>query len=126
MITILIILFNKIIKSEISPEHWFKMIFTLIHKKGDKLNADNYRAIELLSIPRKVFCIILMCRYLLIIEESMNDSQFGFRPGRGTIDVIFIVRQIIEKAREYQVRLYIYFIDFKTAFNTIWREALGK
>ena len=51
LITMLIILFNKIIKTEKSPEDWSKMIITPIHKKGDKLNADNYRA--LLSIPGK-------------------------------------------------------------------------
>ena len=71
------------------------MIITPIHMKGDKLNAENYTAIALLSIPGKVFCKILMCRYSNIIKESMSDSQFGFSPGRGTIDVIFIVRQII-------------------------------
>ena len=51
IIKILTILFNKIIKSDKSQEDWYKMIITPIHKKGDKLNADNYRA--LLSIPGK-------------------------------------------------------------------------
>ena len=48
MITILKILFNKIIKTEKSPEDWFKMMITIIHKKGDKLSSENYRAIALL------------------------------------------------------------------------------
>ena len=48
---------------EKSPEDWSKMIITRIHKKGDKLNVENYRDIALLSIPGKVFCTILMCRY---------------------------------------------------------------
>ena len=95
MITILTILFNKIIKTEKSPEDWSKMIITLIHKKGDKLNAYNYTANALISIPGKVFCKILMYRYSHLIEESMSDSHFGFRPGRGTIDAIFVIRQII-------------------------------
>ena len=56
----------------------------------------------------------------------MSDSQFGFRPGRGTIYAIFIIMQILEKAREHQVPLHIHFIDFKAAFDTIWREALWK
>ena len=45
------------------------MIINSIHNKGDKLNAENYRAIALLSIPWKVFCVIMMCRYSHIIEE---------------------------------------------------------
>ena len=121
---------HKLIKYELYIIYIYIYIYILhitpIHKKGDKLNAENYRAIALLSIPGKVFCKILMCRYSNIIEESISDSQFGFMPGRGTIDAIFIVRQIIEKAREHQVPLHIHFIDFKAAFDTIWREALWK
>ena len=56
----------------------------------------------------------------------MIDSQFGFKPGRRTIDTILIIRQIIEKTREHQVPLHIHFIDFKAAFDTILREALLK
>ena len=56
----------------------------------------------------------------------MSDSQFDFRPGRGTIDAIFIIRQIIEKTREHQVPLHIHFIEFKATFDTIWSEAFWK
>ena len=74
MITILTIVFNKIIKTEKSPEHCSKMSITPIHKKGDKLNEENYRAIALLSIPGKVLNKILMCRYSHIIEESLKND----------------------------------------------------
>ena len=56
----------------------------------------------------------------------MSNSQFDFRPGRGRIYAIFIIRQIIENVREHQVPLPIHFIDFKVAFDTIMREALWK
>ena len=59
-------------------------------------------------------------------EEAMKNSQFGFRQGRGTVDAIFIVRQIIEKAREHQVPFHFNFIDFKSAFDTVWRKALWR
>ena len=59
-------------------------------------------------------------------EHAIGESQFGFRPGRGTVDAIFIARQIIEKAKEHQVPIHFNFIDFKAAFDTIWRKALWK
>ena len=31
---------------------------------------------------------------------SINDSQFGFVPGRGTTDAIFVVRQLQVKYRD--------------------------
>ena len=92
-------LFNKIIVTENSPNDWSKMIITSIHKKVDKLNAANYRAITLLPIPGKIFRKILMNRCSHIIESSMSDSKFGFRPGRGTTDAIFIIRQLIEESK---------------------------
>ena len=41
-------------------------------------------------------------------------------------DAIFIVRQIQEKAKERGVNVHFNFVDFKSAFDTVWREALWK
>ena len=75
-------MFNTIIVTENSINDLSKMIITPIHKKCEKLNAANYRAIALLPIPGKIF---MMNRCSHISESSMNNSQFGFRSGRGTI-----------------------------------------
>ena len=119
-------IFNAIWVQEKTPKDWARMLVTPIHKKGDKLNPGNYRAISLLSIPGKVFSRILLNRMKLKTEEATGESQFGFRPGRGTVDAIFIVRQVIEKAQEHRVPLHFNFVDFKAAFDTVWRKALWK
>ena len=79
MIIILTIVLNKIIKMVKLLEYWSKMMITPIHKKVDKLNAENYRAIALLSIQGKVLCKILMCRYSHTIEESMIAIRLNAR-----------------------------------------------
>ena len=56
----------------------------------------------------------------------LTEEQCGFRSSRGTTDAVFVVRQIIEKARERRIKLHWNFVDFKAAFDTIWREALWK
>ena len=66
------------------------MIVTPVHKKGKKTR---------LSIPGKVFSHILLQRIKQKSEEFTKENQYGFRPNRGTVDAIFIVRQIIEKAK---------------------------
>ena len=46
-------------------------------------------------------------------------------PGRSTIDhIIFAFRQIIEKWNEHNRTLYIAFVDFKAAFDSIDRISL--
>ena len=47
---------------------------------------------------------------------SIDDSQFGFVPGRGTTDAIFVVRQLQEKYLATNKRLYMAFIDLEKAF----------
>ena len=93
-------IFNKIWKDEKTPQDWSKMLISPIHKKGDRLDVSNYRAIALLSIPEKVFSQILLTRIKITTESKSSESQFGFREGRGTIDAIFVTGQLIEKAKE--------------------------
>ena len=126
MTKFLLMLFNKVWREKNPSLEWSKMIVTPIHKKGNKTDPSNYWAISLLSIPGKVFSHILLQRIKQKSEEFTKENQYGFRPNRGTVDAIFIVRQIIEKAKERKVNLHFNFIDFKSAFDTIWRKALWK
>ena len=49
---------------------------------------------------------------------SIDDSQFGFVPSRGTTDAVFVVRQL----REYLAtnkRFYMAFVDLEKAFDGV-------
>ena len=59
MIQMLEKLFNAIWQKEQTPRDWYRMLVTPIHKKGDRKDPANYRAISLLSIPGKVFSKII-------------------------------------------------------------------
>ena len=126
MVDMLYKIYGVVWKEEKTPKDFSKMVISPIHKKGDKLTRENYRAISLLSIPGKIFLRVLLNRMRNRVDTVFKETQYGFRPGRGTVDAIFIVRQIIEKARERKIPLHFHFIDFKAAFDTIWRSALWK
>ena len=52
---------------------------------------------------------------------SMDDSQFGFVPGRGSTDVI-VVRQLQEKYLAANKRLCMVFVDLEKAFDGVpWK-----
>lgn len=53
-------------------------------------------------------------------KELLPESQAGFRKGRRTINNISILNHIIQ--REKDKRVYVSFIDLKTAFGNVRRE----
>ena len=58
--------------------------------KGVPMECDSYRAIKLLEHGMKVLERVLERR--LRMEVNIDDMQFVFMSGKGTVDAIFIVR----------------------------------
>ena len=56
---------------------------------------------------------------------STNDSQFGFLPGKGTPDAIFVEKQLQEKYLAANKRLYMAFVDLEKAFDDFERSCGG-
>ena len=57
-------------------------------------------------------------------EQELPGSQCGFRRSRGCTDMIFVVRQLAEKAVEHQATQYFVFVDLKKAYDSVPREAM--
>ena len=74
----------------------------------------------------KILGNILIERIRKAIDKELRKEQAGFRKGKGTSDQIFILRNIIEQSVEWQAPLYLNFIDFEKAFDSIHRETLWK
>ena len=102
-------------------------ILHLYKNKGRRNICDNHRGISLLSIAGKILARLILNRLLKhVVDEIYPESQCGFRALRGTIDMIFSLRQVSEKAREKNQELYMVFIDLTKAFDTVNRAALWK
>ena len=106
--------------------HWRDAEVVPMPKKGDLHDCDNWRGISLLDIVGKVFARILQERLQKVVEDTLLDSQCGFRKGRGCVDMIFVARQIVEKTREHNSTLYILFVDLRKAYDSVYRLALWK
>ena len=86
--------------------------------KGNAKECSNYCTIALTSHANKVMHKILQARLQQYVNCELPDVQTGFRKGRGTRDQIANICLIIEKAREFQKKIYFCFIDYAKAF--VW------
>ena len=69
---------------------------------------------------------ILQARLQQYVNRELCDVQAGFRKGRGTRDQIANIRWIMEKAREFQKKIYFCFIDYAKAFDCVDHNKLWK
>ena len=86
------IIFNIVWEEGKAPEDWQKAVIVAIHKKGSKKLCKDYGGISLLSIPGKVFAMILVAKIRQVTEGQVMEEQAGFRVGRGCRDQIIVMR----------------------------------
>jgi exonuclease III len=105
------------------PKEWQESyIVSLFKGKGDALNRGNYRGLKLIDQVMKV--LERMAEQFIRQKVRIDDMQFGFMPGRGTTDAIFIARQMQEKYQAANKTLYFAFIDLEKAFDRVPREVI--
>ena len=78
------------------PFDWEQSFVVSLYKgKGDAVDRGNYRGLKLTEQVMEVLERIVDGLIRQVV--STDDSQFGFVPGTGTTDAIFVVRQLQEK-----------------------------
>ena len=105
------------------PSDWEQSFIICLYKgKGDALERGNYRGFKLTEQVMKVLDRIVDGLIRQVV--SIDDSQYGFVPGRGTTDAIFVVRQLQEKYPAANKRLYMAFVDLEKAFDRVPRKVI--
>lgn len=129
MLPVYVKLFNLIFDTGIIPESWTTGVIKPIFKnKGSPEAPENYRPITLLSCFGKLFTAIINNRLKKYAEkyEIIGWSQSGFRKGYSTTENLFIIKSLIDIMQASKKKLFCCFIDFKQAFDTVWRVGLWK
>ena len=126
LIDALLMLFNRILITKEIPQSFKEALIVVIYKKKCRLDCENYRPISLLSHIYKLFISIIAARVKSDLYASLPETQAAYRPGRGTIDQIIALEQIIEKSIEFNNPVFIAFIDFTKAFDSIKLSCLWK
>ena len=97
-----------------------------IFKKGDKLDADNYRPISLLSNLSKVIEKLMHKRLYYFLEKMkvFYPFQLGFRNKHSTTHALIEITEKIRGACDKGLFACGVYLDFKKAFDTVNHEIL--
>ncbi|XP_061444037.1 3 beta-hydroxysteroid dehydrogenase type 7 isoform X1 [Rhineura floridana] len=124
---ILAALFTKINETGYIPHSWKMSIVVPIFKKRDPTKPSNFRPISLLDVVAKLYGRFLLNKLLDWDKEQaiISDAQAGFREGASTLHQLFILHHLITHVHmNPQCSLYLAFIDFSAAFDSINRRLL--
>jgi hypothetical protein len=121
-------LFNFLWHNTLWPDEWRMAILVPLFKgAGSRLEPSNHRMLAMMSVIAKLFETVLNTRLRKWSERVgvLSDLQGGFREGRGTLDQMFILNEIVAmRWREHRRPVFLTFIDVRKAYDRVWRPGL--
>ena len=103
-------------KTQQRLQNWKKSVFILEPKKGNAKECSNCCTSAHAS---KVMLKIFQAKLQQYMNQELTDIQARFRKDKGTRDQIANICWIIEKTREFQKNIYIYFTNYLIAFDCV-------
>ena len=108
------------------PERWTKSIVLPLFKKGDANNPNIHRGMSLCDASSKVYGTFINLRLPEWVE--MNNItcvyQAGFKRNYSTTDRMFTLLALIQTQISLNRKMYVAFIDFEKAFDSVNRKLL--
>ncbi|KAL0894745.1 hypothetical protein ABMA27_013279 [Loxostege sticticalis] len=87
------------------------------NRTGDSSDVSNYRPISLASVIAKVLDSLL--NRCLDKHVSLNDAQFGFRPGLSTESAILCLKRTVQYYTARKTPVFACYLDLSKAFDLV-------
>ena len=98
-------LFNIIFRTAKMSREWkASTVIPLYKNKGDIQDCNNFKGIKLLNHTMKLWERVIERR--LRRDVAISDNQFGFMPGRSTLEAIYLLRRLMGLYRDRKVDLH--------------------
>ncbi|KAJ9526216.1 hypothetical protein QJQ45_009687 [Haematococcus lacustris] len=130
MLPLLATWFHSMMRTVSIPAAWKVARISPLFKDTDPTDPNKYRMLAVSSVLYRLYANVL--RHVLtawcMAHKVLPAEQFGFIPGRSTMQPMFILRHLVH-AQKASVdakhrKLFTAFIDFKQAYDHIPRQQL--
>ena len=101
-------------------------VMSLLFKKGNRQDLNNYRPLSLSNTDYKILASILASRLQKVIGKLVNHDQTAYIKGRNMSTNIRLVNDIIDYFDETGKSGLLFMADFKKAFDSLEWSVLFK
>ena len=128
--SLLLMLFNSVLRFSRVPDDWQTSIVVPIYKGKGKPKSDpsSYRPISLIPVLSKLFEKLILFRIDKFLKTSSinfpNAQQQGFQPSLSCLTTAFALQETVLYHIERHSDVYVASLDQKAAFDTVRFRAL--
>jgi hypothetical protein len=126
LLFVILKLMNKIKNTCQYPKKWAMGITFLLLKEGDDEDPNNYRAITVTNCLAKVLATMINERLedWCVKNNIICKEQIGFEKKSRPADHLFVLKTLIDSYNSKNKKIYACFVDFRKAFDCVWRTGL--
>ena len=106
------------------PHGFLDGVITVLHKKGDRLDAGNYRPISLTNTDYRVLARVLAGRLGDVLPDLIDPAQTAFIKGRCIGDSAMLLQLVADLLKSEDRTAILAFCDFRKAYDTVDRHFL--
>ena len=120
LVEVLCDIYSASITTSTVPSIFKTGIIIPILKKStlDPNTPSNYRPITISSVHSKIV------EMTLIPDDTADETQFGFRKGRGTTTAVSLAHDMVKYMNNNNTPVYICSLDAEKCFDSIWHDGL--
>jgi hypothetical protein len=94
-------------------------VITLLPKKENAIQIQQYRPICLLNVSFKIFTKVATIRTSEIVHKVVRPTQTAFMPGRHILEGVVILHEAIHEINRKKMDGVLFKIDFEKAYDKV-------
>ena len=116
--------FDNSILTGVFPDNLKLADITPVHKKGNRTDMNNYRAVSILPGLSKIFERLLFYQMHIFIESNLSKYQCGFRKGYSSQHCLLLLIEKWKKSIDDKKSSGVLLTDLSKAFDCLSHDLL--